>query len=80
MLRAVLSNAGVHQVDCGTGEVWKALRAEFSIQNIIQGTAVVLMCFVHQTLPLEMVWETGDRTKMEALQLPFIPSLLSCCC
>lgn len=37
---------------------------------------MVLICFAHQTLPLEMVWETGIRPKTETLQLPLLLSLL----
>lgn len=79
MLQALLSDAGIYQMHWRTVEVWKALRTDFSIQNIFRGKVVFLICFAHQTLPLEMVWETGNRPKMETLQLPLLLSLLSYC-
>jgi len=63
MLWALLSDAGSYQMHWSAVEVWKALRTEFSIQNIFRGKVVLLTCFAHQTLPLEMVWEMGDRPK-----------------
>lgn len=77
MLQALLSEAGICQMHWRTVEVWKALRTEFSIQNISQGKVAFLICFAHQMLPLEMVWETGNKSKMETLQLPLLLSFLA---
>lgn len=76
MLWAQLSNAGIYQMHWRIVEVWKALRTEFSIQSIFQGKVVFLICVAHQTLPLEMVWGTGNRPKTETLQLPFLLSAI----